>query len=270
MRVLKTTFNIVALIAVTATLSACAVPATQDTRPGTADNNSAGSETLRLAQATAASGDHETAARLFEKELANAPDSVPALKGVGDSYSRLGQSSRAEAVLLRARELDSGDDEILALLGRVYLSQKKPEDAVKSYDAALRLSPRNLSALTGKGVALDTMSRHADAQRAYQAGLSSYPSNFVLRSNYALSLALSGHEDQSISILQELVRDQVAAPHVRDNLALVYGLYGRENEARVTLTHDLDAKQIEQNLSVYRALRRTMIDGNLIGQLVFS
>lgn len=263
-----TLFRLIAVLGIAAAVSACDVPAGPTERPKAGTNE--GSETLRLAQATAESGDHETAARLFEKELAETPDSVAALKGLGDSYSRLGQQNRAESALLRAKELAPRDDEIHALLGRIYLSQSRPDEALENYETALRLSPQNISAITGKGVAFDTMSRHADAQKAYQTGLSYYPTNYVLRSNYALSLALSGNEAQSVSILQELVRDPAAAPYVRDNLALVYGLFGRENDARATLALDMNAQQIEENILVYRALRRSMNEGNPIGELVFS
>ncbi|UOA25406.1 tetratricopeptide repeat protein [Pseudosulfitobacter sp. DSM 107133] len=261
-------FRRLCLIVAAASLSACAVQTVPNAGPD--QTTAAGSSTLRLAQATAESGDYTNAARLFEKELASNPDSVDALKGAGDAYSRMGQHGRAETVLLRAHELAPSNDDVLAILGRVYLSQKRPDEAIKYYDKALRNNRSNISAITGKGVALDTMSQHLKAQKVYQDGLSAYPTNFILRSNYALSLALTGHSAKSISILQELVRDPNAAPYVRANLALVYGLAGQENEARATLSLDMSAKEIEENIAIYRALRRSMNDGNPIGSLVFA
>lgn len=258
----------VCLLVAVVSLSACSVPTTQEGNPN--DRPEAVSSTLRLAQATAESGDHVNAARLYEKVLASDPDSVAALKGAGDSYSRMGQHGRAETVLLRAHELAPGNDDVLNILGRVSLSQKRPEEAVKYYDKALRINGKNISAITGKGVALDTMSQHLKAQKVYQDGLSIYPTNFILRSNYALSLALTNNSAKAISILQELVRDPNAAPHVRDNLALVYGLAGLENEARATLSLDMNAQEIEENIAIYGALRRMMQDGNPIGSLVFA
>ncbi|WP_435988323.1 tetratricopeptide repeat protein [Sulfitobacter sp. SH24] len=249
-------------------LTACAVPTEQENSPERAPQ--AESDTLRLAQATAKSGDHANAARLFEKVLSTDADSVAALKGAGDAYSRMGQQSRAETVLVRAHELDPNNDEVLALLGRVFLAQDRSKEAVKYYDKALRANRSNISAITGKGVALDTMSQHLKAQKVYQEGLSTYPTNFVLRSNYALSVALSGNFNKAISILQELVRDPNAAPHVRDNLALVYGLAGQETEARATLSLDMSAEEIEENITVYRALRRMMQESQPIGSLVFA
>jgi Flp pilus assembly protein TadD len=246
-------------------LSACSM----ELSSGGDGSTTAGADTLRLAQATSEAGDNETAARLFEKVLVADPVSVPALLGAGNSYARMGQNSRAEAVLLRAHELAPSNAEVLTTLARVYLAQHRSQMAVEAYDKALRVDQRNVSALTGKGVALDTLSQHKQAQGVYEDGLSYYPTNFILRSNYALSLALSGDIIRGTAILQELVKDPLAAPYVRGNLALVYGLDGRDNEARATLSLDMKPDEVEENIRVYQALRRMRLEGKPIGSLVF-
>jgi len=248
-----------------ASVSGCAAIA-----PSGRPSGSAESTTVRLAEATAKIGDHQEAARLFEKALAAEPDSVPALLGLGTSYAALGQQGRAESALLRAHELEAGNVEVLTALARVQLNKGDPAKAVEYYDLALRRRPTDLSALTGKGVALDAQSRHLEAQRVYETGMKSYPTNYVLRSNYALSIVLVGEVDRGLSILRELVRDPVAAPHVRGNLALAYGLAGRETDARATLALDLSAAEIEENITVYAALRRMIAEGKPVGALVFS
>lgn len=261
-------FSRLCLVLAVLGLSACA----QQSGPmaGSAKYADTGSSTLRLAQATAESGDLANAARLFEKVLSDEPDSVGALTGAGNSYAKMGQLGRAETVLLRANQLAPRDDAILAILGRVYLAQSRPDEALSHFNKALHINHHNLSAITGKGVTLDTLSQHQQAQKVYQEGLSIYPTNYILRSNYALSLALTGNSEQASGILRELVRDPKAAPHVRDNLALVYGLAGLDNEARATLSLDMSAEKIEENISIYRSLRRMMLTGNPIGSLVFG
>ncbi|MBU2865841.1 tetratricopeptide repeat protein [Pacificibacter marinus] len=259
------TTRLLTLVLFALSLSACSLsmPA------GTGGSASGGSETLRLAQATSEAGDNETAARLFEKVLVSEPNSVPALLGAGNSYARMGQNSRAGAVLLRAHELAPNNTEALTTLGRVYLAQHQSEAAIEAYDKALRIDPRNVSALTGKGVALDTLSRHKQAQGVYEDGQTYYPTNFILRSNYALSLAISGDILRGTAILQELVKDPAAAPYVRGNLALVYGLDGRDNDARATLAHDMTPQEVQENIRTYQALRRMNQEGKPIGSLVF-
>ncbi len=89
--------------------------------------------------------------------------------------------------------------------------------------------------LTARGIALDRLSRHAEAQATYRKGLQRDPTDFALLSNLGLSLGLSGQTDEGITILRELVRDGSATANTRGNLALVYGLAGREREASAAL-----------------------------------
>jgi Flp pilus assembly protein TadD len=149
----------------------------------------------------------------------------------------------------------------------VQLQAGKPQSALANVDAALKRSPRNLSLLTTRGIALDRMSKHADAQETYRLGLSYDPTNFALLSNLGLSLGLSGLPDEGIAILRELVRDGQANSKTRGNLAMLYGLAGRDREAAATLANDLSAPQIQQNLAYYRELRAMLLAGKPIGEL---
>ena len=83
----------------------------------------------------------------------------------------------------------------------------------------------------------------------------------MLLSNLGLSLGLSGRTDEGIAILRELVRDGAATANTRGNLALVYGLAGREREASAALAADLAPAQIQNNLAYYRELRGLMARG---------
>ena len=82
-----------------------------------------------------------------------------------------------------------------------------------------------------------------------------YPTDFALLSNLGLSLGLSGQTGEGITILRELVRDGAATSKTRGNLALVYGLAGRDREASAALSADLSPSQIQNNLAYYRELR---------------
>ena len=121
--------------------------------------------------------------------------------------------------------------------------------------------------ITARGIALDRLSRHAEAQETYRRGLAIDPTNFVLMSNLGLSLGLSGQTGEGITILRELVRDGAATANTRGNLALVYGLAGREREASATLAVDLSPSQIQNNLAYYRTLREMLRQGKPIGNL---
>ncbi|MBI1220159.1 MAG: tetratricopeptide repeat protein [Rhodobacteraceae bacterium] len=237
--------------------------------PGIGRGDTTGS-TLQIAQATEKSGDYAGAAKLYERVLSADPNNTAALLGAGESYAALGQTLRAESALMRGLQLQPNNILMLNQLGRIKFVEHDGPSAVAYFDKALSVDQRNVSALTGKAVALDYQSQHTAAQRVYQQALRLYPTNFILLSNYALSLASSGQQEKGIAILQDLIRDPNAAPHVRGNLALVYGLAGRDEDARATLKTDMSAAKIEENIGVYRALRHLMLEGKPIGALVFG
>ena len=121
--------------------------------------------------------------------------------------------------------------------------------------------------MTARGIALDRLSRHAEAQEVYKRGLTKNPTDFALLSNLGLSYGLSGKTDEGIRILRELVRDGAATANTRGNLALVYGLAGREREAQAALAGDLSGAQIQNNLAYYRELRGMLLAGRPIGNI---
>jgi Flp pilus assembly protein TadD len=128
-------------------------------------------------------------------------------------------------------------------------------------------APRNLQVVTAHGIALDRLSRHPEAQVVYREGLTRNPTDFALLSNLGLSLGLSGQTDEGIRILSELVRDPKASSQTRGNLALVYGLAGKEGEAAATLRTDLPPQQIQNNVTYYREMRTLLRQGRPIGGL---
>ena len=240
-------------------LAACAGgPGAGDRAPGSPS---------RLADRAAASGDFATSATLYRQAFDANPNSLDALVGLGRSYAGLGQYARAEQALLEASARRKGDPAILLELARVQIAAGKPQSALANLEAARARAPRDLRILTAQGIALDRLSRHAEAQAVYRDGLARDPTHFALLSNLGLSYGLGGAPDQGIQILRELVRDREATAKTRGNLALLYGLAGRDREAAATLQGDLPPGEIQQNLAYYRELRGLLAQGKPIGAL---
>ena len=156
---------------------------------------------------------------------------------------------------------------MLLELARTQIGAGRTGEALKNLDVAQSKRPNDVAILTARGIALDRLSRHAEAQAAYRQALQRDPTDFVVLSNLGLSLGLSGQTDQGIPILRELVRDGSATQKTRGNLALVYGLAGREREASAALAGDLSQSQIQNNLAYYRELRGALRQGKPIGNL---
>ena len=221
----------------------------------------------RLAARSASAGDFQTAAAFYQQAFDENPRSIDALVGLGRSYTGLGQYARAEQALVEAQKRKPNDPDVLLELARTQISAGKAQSALDNLDIAQRKRPRDLQIITARGIALDRLSRHAEAQETYRRGLAIDPTNFVLMTNLGLSLGLSGHTAEGIGMLRELVRDGAATARTRGNLALVYGLAGHERDASATLSVDLTQSQIQNNLAYYRTLREMLRQGKPIGNL---
>lgn len=225
--------------------------------------------TEKVADGALGVGDYTEAARLYERAVATSPRSVEAWLGLGRAYGATGQFIRAQNALAAAQKLAPRNTEVLVELGHLQLSQMHPRDALAYYDKALAVDGRNKAALTGKGVALDYLSRHGEAQQVYQQALTLYPTDFPLLSDDALSHVLSGNIGEGIRLMEQLLRDPTKGRTVRANMALAYALDGREADARAMMSGDVAPDEINRTLAYYRQIRKDYLAGKPIGYLVF-
>jgi Flp pilus assembly protein TadD len=142
--------------------------------------------------------------------------------------------------------------------------------AQETLQQAQQLNPsfRNQAAL---GVVYDLNGSHAQAQALYREGLKQDASNVDLRNNMGLSMLLQGNSEGAIAVLQSIVADPKATAQHRANLALAYGLTGKENAARRLLQLDLAPTEVDRNIELYksmaqlygRPLREAVLTGDL-------
>lgn len=109
--------------------------------------------------------------------------------------------------------------------------------------------------LVDRGVALDAVGRHAEAQTSYRAVLATSPRHVSARNDLALSLAVTGQYDEAVALLTPLARSSAATPRIRENLALVYGLMGDADRAATLSRADLDDSSIQINQAFFAAVR---------------
>ncbi|MGK8236611.1 tetratricopeptide repeat protein [Roseovarius sp. MS2] len=232
--------------------------------------SSDGDEAVEVAQAVYSGGAYQEAARLFERAAQTQPDSAEAYLGLGRAYMALDQTSRAELAFTRARTLDKRNPEVLIELGHLEVLRLHPERAITHYDRALDIDRRNLSALTGKGVALDFLSRHDEANAVYRSAVGLYPTNFILLNNYALNLVLSGQIGAGLTIMQDLMRDPENDELVRSNMALALVLDSRMNDARALLEGSMSTIEIDATVRKYMRIREQFLAGKPVGYMLFN
>lgn len=223
---------------------------------------------LALADRMRAHGDLENAAMFYSSaHFADRTSSRP-LIGLGDTFVALGRTEAAAEAYAQAAEVDPRNPAALHGLAGLALRQGQPLQAIPAFEAALAANPRDLRALMGLGVALDMTGNHQAAQQKYLAGLAIDDANEALRNNFGLSLAFSGDFESSAAVLEDLAERSTATATNRQNLALVYALAGRMEEAERLARMDLDESAVRQNLTFMAAMSTRPNAGAALAQVL--
>jgi Flp pilus assembly protein TadD len=247
----SSTLASVSLLALLA-LSGCA---SSGSMFGSKSTNPAYDSAMMTAAESQKKGDLQNAASFYGKAAQSAPNDVTPLIALGDVLWQMKNASESARVLEAARKLTPHNDEVLRGLGRAYVGLNEPQKAQEAYLSALEVDPNNARTLSGLGIAYDLEGDHATAQSHYRSGLALAPNDGDLKNNLAYSLISAKDYAGAAEVLEPLLRAGTATKRHRMNLALAYGLLGRDDEARSVASADLTPAAIERNLKVYRQLR---------------
>lgn len=218
-----------------------------------------GGAPLRLARAARDVGDFASAADLYKRVLAAKPDDSAVMAELGTTQLEMGALYDGIDTFNKISPSDPAYLDAQIGLERAQLMLSNPDKALEYADKAVAIAPKNARALVGRGVALDMLGRHAEAQEQYRAALAQVPHDMGATSNLALSLAVTGQYDEGIRLLTPLARAPNATSRIRQNLALIYGLKGDDAAARALNRVDLDEQMTEKNLLFYAAARERVI-----------
>jgi Flp pilus assembly protein TadD len=216
---------------------------------------------VRLADSTRDACNYASAATLYKAALDNAPDDPRILLALGEAQTGSGQFDAAAETYRRVTAHDAGNIEARIGLGRIAMQLRRADQALAEFDAALARGSDSRARI-GRGVALDTLGRHAEAQTEYRAVLTESPNHRVALNNLALSLALTGNLAEAEKLLVPLADGPASTPRFRQNLALVYGLAGEAERARYLMRADMDEAALRGNFAFYEAARAAIGNPN--------
>jgi Flp pilus assembly protein TadD len=210
---------------------------------------------LRLARASRANGDLASAINLYSSIVAIKPADPAVMLEFGDTLVDAGSLDDAIEVY---RKVEPGSVAWLgAQLGlqQAYLRLGEPEKSLLSVDQAIIVSPGDHRLLVCRGVTLDMLGQHVQAQESYRAVLAKAPGDVAARNDLALSLALAGQFGEAEDIMASMVRSSTATPRLRQNLALIYGLAGDAAHAGALSRMDLDTNTTYENMRFFELAR---------------
>jgi Flp pilus assembly protein TadD len=209
---------------------------------------------MRMADKARGRGELPVAASLYRRAHDADPQRARPLVSLGQvlmDMQRPDQASEAfsAALVIEPRNLDA-----LRGLGHAKLTLNEPEQAIPPLKQALAQAANDFRVLNALGVAHDLTGDRKGAHQYYRTGLKLAPDNAPLRSNYALSLALSGEKDAALETIAPLAGAPMATPQQRQTVALVYGLAGDKAEAERLARMDLDEAAVQANMQRIAAL----------------
>lgn len=213
------------------------------------------SKELRLARAARSAGDLVSAVNLYRSVLASRPKDDALAVELGDTLLELGAIDDAIGVYSKIGDTSPARVGADLGLGRAQIALHQPAAALAYFDSARSLAPNDPKVLLGRGVTLDLLDRHEEAQASYREVLNTHPRHVAARNDLALSLALTGDYAQAVSILSPIALSPIAPVKVRQNLALIYGLEGNSQRAAQISRLDLSEADTEANLRFFEAVR---------------
>lgn len=233
------------LIGTAVWLCSCALPEGKDTSAAGQSASPLSSREQALifaADGAAQRGDTAAAERDYRAAMALSDTHIDAYMGLAQLYLHNNDREKARSVLEQALALRFEDPLANYLMGKLYIDSGEYDKAGEAFQRGLITKPDDLDLGIGLAVAKDMRSQHAEAQAIYQRVMAQHPDADLtnLRTDLAMSYLLSKQTARAI----ELLRSDAAKPNApsvtRHNLALAYGLEGRDNEARELLRGEID------------------------------
>ena len=175
------------------------------------------------ALATLAKKPHEARA-LVEARLAKKPDRQPMLLLAGKLRMATGDFKGAESALKRAAEILPGDLQAYALLGQMFVGQKRIGDAKHEYAAVIKQRPRSVPAHTMMGLLAEAENDVPAAIEWYKKAVQiEWRSAAVAANNLAwLYASQETNTDLAIQLAESATAAMPGQPEFYDTLGWVY------------------------------------------------
>ncbi len=212
-------------------------------------------ELMRVGDNLRARGNLNEAAAVYRRAMSADPNSPLPPAALGDTLRQLKRYDEAEQVYRQVLERNPYSGMSLQGYGILLIERNQPDAAISMLTPAVDEDAADHRVFNVLGIAYDALGDHTQAQANYMAGLEQQPDSKSLRNNLALSLVLQERYDAAIEQVQGLLTGTDADEPYLHNLALVYGLAGRIENAAALLRQMLPEADVANNLAYYQNLR---------------
>ena len=176
-----------------------------------------------LLRLDATSGNVAAAVARIDERVAKNPKSAPLLFIAARTYAAARQPDRVEKALRAGLELDSSNLNAYMMLGQLYTSQKRLDEALGEFDAAAARQPDQVGAATMAATIVQMQGKDAEAQKRYEAIVARNQRAPVAANNLAWMYAeRGGNLDVALQLAQSAKSQLPDVAEVNDTLGWIY------------------------------------------------
>ena len=159
----------------------------------------------------------------IDARLARTPNDPAVLLLAARTYARAGDLAKSEQLLRKTVEVDASNFDAYSMLGRLYISQQRLDEALAEFQALTKRQPRPVQAHTVAGVILEAQNKPQEARKHYEQALALDPDMPVAANNLAWMFAETGENlDLALQLAQAATRRLPNNPAIQDTLGWIY------------------------------------------------
>lgn len=218
-------------------------------------------DTLKTqAEQAAAGGDYARAAQTYKQLVDKEPQNKDYTLAFADSLRRSGNHQAAVNLLNTYIAANPKDAVALETRGLSLMSLGSIVDAGKDFEAALAVDPTRWRTLNAVGVLFTMKSKIKEAIAYFDESLVHNPENASALNNRGLALAMDGRYEDAVASFERTKRNlRIGSPDMKQvdmNLALVYAIAGKLDEAERVAAQYLSKAALYNNMAVYAQLSK--------------
>ena len=172
------------------------------------------------------------------------------------SYARnlkaMGEKRRALAVLQQASLYHGQNRELASEYGRLALDLDQISLAKQLLAIADDPGRPDWRVVSARGAALAKEGEYDAAIPYFERALAIAPEQPSVLSNLALAHAMNGDSGRAETLLRQAAAGDADSPRIRQNLALVLGLQGKYDEAKLVASRDIPMNRATENADYLR------------------
>lgn len=206
------------------------------------------------------SGNFASAAQTYKQLADKNPSKREYALGLAESLRHAGDDQGAVRVLSDFLVANPGDPSALELRGMCQMNLGNLGDAQRDLEEVTKADNTRWRTLNALGILSTIKNELPQAVEYYDQALMSNPGNISAQNNKGLALAMQGKLNDAIETMttarQRMRADSPDVRQVDMNLALIYAIAGKLDDAEATASRHLTKAALYNNMGVFSDLAR--------------